>query len=240
MFPELYRMSLSGIGFLSLPNWVIHISSTLEWGIASLLIYRYGTMTGRKEIRIFGLSMLPHWFGSFFVLSYHLTTDTIALLLDLSELINLFGSISLLMATINLLKAREKTPATSFAALMAALMFAGKPQSYMGSDIFDAILQLSSVVYLTFLVLLLVLYKRDKTVFSGLTVAGFWFVVVFISVTVFFMYLATVKRGYPTLSHDDLLHGSAESLLTMSNLMIAIGAQRKIREYERTKAEDQR
>ena len=46
------------------------------------------------------------------------------------------------------------------------------------------------------------------------------------------MYLATIVRGYPTLSHDDLLHGLAESLLSISNLMIVIGAQRKIREYK--------
>ncbi|NTW11429.1 MAG: DUF3593 domain-containing protein, partial [Chlorobiaceae bacterium] len=115
-----------------------------------------------------------------------------------------------------------------------------KPQSYLGADIFDAILQVSSIVYLSFLVLLLVLYRRDKTVFSGLTVAGFWFVVVFISVTVFFMYLATVNRGYVSLSHDDLLHGSAESLLTMSNLMIALGARRKIREFEAGEENGQR
>jgi len=102
----------------------------------------------------------------------------------------------------------------------------------MGADIFDTILQLSSVVYLTFLVLLLVLFRRDRTIFSALTVAGFWFVLVFISVTVYCIYLATVVRGYPTLSHDDLLHGLAESLLTVSNLMIAIGAHRKIREFE--------
>jgi len=51
-------------------------------------------------------------------------------------------------------------------------------------------------------------------------------------VTVFCIYLATEVRGYPTLSHDDLLHGLAESLLSISNLMIAFGAHRKIREYK--------
>jgi len=45
-----------------------------------------------------------------------------------------------------------------------------------------------------------------------------------------------VVRGFPTLSHDDLFHGMAESLLTISNLMIAIGAHRKIREYETNRA----
>ena len=218
---------------LSFPNWIIHISSALEWGIGAFLIFRYGTLTGKRNIRLFGIAMLPHWFGSFFVLGYHISTDSIPLLLDMSEVINFFGSISLLWATLNLLKATKREQAAGYSAAVAAIVFAGKPQSYMGADMFDTILQLSSIVYLTFLVLLIVLYRRDRTVFSALTVAGFWFVLVFISVTVFCIYLATVVRGFPTLSHDDLLHGLAESLLTVSNLMIAFGAHRQIREFEK-------
>lgn len=218
---------------LSLPNWIIHLSSSLEWGIAAALLFHHGKITGRRDIRLFGLAMLPHWSGSFFVLGYHISGDTIPMLLDMSELINLFGSTALLLATLNLLKSTKKASATSYTAALAAIMIAGKPQSYLGADIFDAILQLSSVVYITFLVLLLKVWRRDRTIFSGLTVAGFWFVLIFISVTIFCMYLATVVRGYPTLSHDDLLHGLAESLLSISNLMIAIGAHRKIREYKR-------
>lgn len=218
---------------LSLPNWIIHLSSSLEWGIAAALLFHYGKITGRRDIRLFGLAMLPHWSGSFFVLGYHISGDTIPMLLDMSELINLFGSTALLLATLNLLKSTKKASATSYTAALAAIMIAGKPQSYLGADIFDAILQLSSVVYITFLVLLLKVWRRDRTIFSGLTVAGFWFVLIFISVTIFCMYLATVVRGYPTLSHDDLLHGLAESLLSISNLMIAIGVHRKIKEYKR-------
>ncbi|EAT58606.1 DUF3593 domain-containing protein [Chlorobium ferrooxidans] len=217
---------------LSFPNWIIHLSSALEWGLGAALLFRYGRLCNRRDIRIFALSMLPHWSGSFFVLGYHVSGDSIPLLLDLSEIINLFGSISLLLATLNLLKSTKKAPSVGFAAALGAIIISGKPQSYLGEDIFDTILQLSSVVYISFLVLLFLVYRRDRTIFSGLTVAGFWFVLVFISVTIFCMYLATVVRGFPTLSHDDLLHGMAESLLTISNLMIAIGAHRKIREYE--------
>jgi hypothetical protein len=219
-------------GLLSLPNWVIHLSSSLEWGIAALLMYRYGLITKRKDIRSFALSMLPHWGGSFFVLAYHLSTDSIPLLLDLSETINLFGSIALLWATGRMLKTAGMPPVAGIMAELGTVMIAGKPQSYMGDDIFDAILQISSVVYLAFLVLLLRVRKKDPTVFSGLTVAGFWFVLVFISVTVFFMYLATEVRGFHSLSHDDLLHGCAESLLTISNLMIVVGIHRQTRRYE--------
>ncbi|MEI6758524.1 MAG: DUF3593 domain-containing protein [Chlorobium sp.] len=220
---------------LSFPNWIIHLSSALEWGVAAALIFRYGKITGRRDIRLFGLAMLPHWTGSFFVLGYHVSGDSIPILLDMSELINVFGSAALLLATLKLLKSTSKPAVGGFTAALAAIMIAGKPQSWMGADIFDTILQLSSVVYITFLVLLLIVHRRDRTIFSGLTVAGFWFVLVFISVTIFCMYLATEVRGYPTLSHDNLLHGLAESLLTTSNLMIAIGAHRKIREFEKGK-----
>ena len=43
------------------------------------------------------------------------------------------------------------------------------------------------------------------------------------------MYLSTEVRAFPTLTHDDLLHGSAESLLTISNLMIILGIHRQIK-----------
>ncbi len=218
---------------LSLPNWLIHISSSAEWGIAALLMYRYGTLIGRKDIQRLGLFMLPHWIGSWFVLAYHIGGDTIPLLLDLSETVNLFGSISLLYATLGILKTMKSSATVNVMAAAGIFLLNGRPQSYMGEDIFDAILQVSSIVYISFLVSLIMIRKRDPSLLSGLTVAGFWFVLVFISVTVFFIYLATDVRGFPTLSHDDLLHGSAESLLTVSNLMIVLGIHRQIKAAEK-------
>jgi len=111
--------------------------------------------------------------------------------------------------------------------LFGGMMATGRPQSFMGNDLFDTILQISSIVYLVFLVLLLKVRKKDPEVFSSLTIGGFWFVLVFIAVTVFCMYLATQIRGFSTLSHDDLLHGLAESLLSVSNLMIVLGVHRQ-------------
>lgn len=218
---------------LSPLNWVIHIFSSLEWGVAIVLLFRYGKLVDRGDIRRFALFMIPHWTGSWFVLGYHVGGDTIPLLLDMSELVNLVGSVSLLYATISILKRSESRTATLMGALFGAMAVGGRPQSYMGNDVFDAILQVSSVVYLAFLVLLLRVRKNDPGAFSGLTVFGFWFVLVFISVTIFCMYLATEVRGYPTLSHDNLLHGLAESLLSVSNLLIVLGIHRQIRRVTR-------
>ncbi len=216
---------------LSLPNWLIHISSSLEWGIAALLMYRYGIMIGRNDVRRFGLFMIPHWIGSWFVLAYHVSGDAIPVLLDLSETVNLFGSIALLYASLGILKTIKSRNTTSVMAAAGLFLISGRPQSYMGEDIFDLILQISSVVYLSFLVTLILIKKRDPELLSGLTIAGFWFLLVFISVTVFFMYLSTEVRGFPTLTHDDLFHGSAESLLTISNLMIILGIHRQMKRF---------
>ncbi|UZJ41458.1 DUF2499 domain-containing protein [Prosthecochloris sp. SCSIO W1101] len=218
---------------LSLPNWLIHISSSLEWGIAAFLMYRYGEMIGRNDVKRLGLFMIPHWIGSWFVLAYHVSGDDIPILLDLSETVNLLGSIALLYASIGILKTIESRNITNIMAISGMFLISGRPQSYMGEDIFDLILQISSVVYISFLVTLILIKKKDPYILSGLTVAGFWFVLIFISVTVFFMYLATEVRGFPTLSHDDLLHGSAESLLTISNLMIILGIHRQIKRVEK-------
>ncbi|WP_294344357.1 DUF2499 domain-containing protein [Prosthecochloris sp.] len=217
---------------LSLPNWLIHISSSLEWGIAAFLMYRYGEMIGRKDLKRLGLYMIPHWIGSWFVLAYHVSGDDIPVLLDLSESVNLLGSIALLYASIGILKTIESRNTSTIMAISGIFLLSGRPQSYLGEDVFDLILQISSVVYISFLVTLILIKKRDPAILSGLTVAGFWFVLLFIGVTVFFMYLSTEVRGFPTLSHDDLLHGSAESLLTISNLMIVLGIHRQIKRVE--------
>ncbi len=218
---------------LSLPNWLIHISSSLEWGIAAYLMFRYGRIIGRQDVSLLGLFMIPHWIGSWFVLAYHVSGDSIPILLDLSETVNLFGSSALLYASLGILRVINSRRAKGTIAAAGLILVSGRPQSYMGEDIFDLILQISSVVYLAFLFTLLLIRKKDPGLLSGLTVAGFWFVLVFIGVTVFFMYLSAEIRSFPTLSHDDLLHGSAESLLTISNLMIVLGVHKQIRQAEK-------
>jgi hypothetical protein len=223
---------------LSPLNWIIHISSSVEWGVGLVMMYHYGRLVDRRDIRRFALFMIPHWIGSWFVLAYHVSGDTIMLRLELSEAVNLLGSFALLYATLKILHGDESRAAKPRNALMGACLGAlvvtagGTPQGYsfmMGKSWFDAVLQVSSIVYMTFLVLLLKVRKKDTEAFSGLTVAGFWFVLVFISVTVFCMYLSIHVMGYPSLSHNDFLHGLAESLLGTSNLMIVLGIHRQTR-----------
>ncbi|XP_052154951.1 uncharacterized protein LOC127772986 isoform X2 [Oryza glaberrima] len=68
---------------------------------------------------------------------------------------------------------------------------------------------------------------RSKTA-PGLTLFGFYFLLAFVG--------ATTKVHYGTsLSNVDWLHGSAESLLTLTNLFIVLGLRGALRKLEDTK-----
>ncbi|GJN15272.1 hypothetical protein PR202_gb02169 [Eleusine coracana subsp. coracana] len=67
---------------------------------------------------------------------------------------------------------------------------------------------------------------RSKTA-PGLTLFGFYFLLVFVG--------ATTKIHYGTsLSNVDWLHGTAESLLTLTNLFIVLGLRGALRKLEDT------
>jgi hypothetical protein len=212
---------------LSLPTWIIHISSMIEWGVAAALLFQYGKKLHRRELRIFGLCLLPHWAGGWSVIAFHLTNDTSLFWIDASKVLNLFGSTALLYGSLKLLLSTPHLQSikTTVAALM--LFIPTYPELLLRANVINFLFQLSTVVHLGFLVSLIFIYRRDKTLFSKLTIIGFWFILVFISVSVACIYFSKV-RGYPTLTHDDLLHGFAESFLTMSNLMIVIGIRQKL------------
>ncbi len=215
---------------LSIPTWIVHISSMIEWGLATLFLYRYGQALRREDIKKFALLMLPHWAGGWCVIAFHLTSDTVLFWLDTSKVVNFVGSICLLYGSIQLLLShRAKQAALTLSALLLLSAFQPIqtfPELYWRAKMIEAIFQLSSVIYFVFLVSLLFVYRRDKTVFSPITVFGFWFVLVFVAVTIVCMHFSKL-RGYPTLTHDDVLHGFAESLLTLSNLLIVIGIQQQ-------------
>lgn len=210
---------------LSIPTWFIHISSMAEWGLAILLLFRYGSLIGRRDIEQFALLMIPHWIGGLSVIAFHISGDSLEWLLDASKVINCFGSISLLFASVRII--RSPQPRVAVAALFLLLFHAGLPDKTLKDTVINGIFQLSSFIYILFLISLVFLYKKDKAVFSKLTIFGFWFVIVFVSITVVCIYYATKVHGHPTLTHDDFLHGFAESFLTLSNLMIVIGIRQK-------------
>lgn len=76
--------------------------------------------------------------------------------------------------------------------------------------------------------------KTGKT--PKLTLIGFYFLLAFVAATIPAGIYA--KKVYGTsLANVDWLHGSAESLLTVTNLLVVLGLRQAIREEEQKKLE---
>jgi hypothetical protein len=204
-----------------------------EWPVAAFLLYRYGTLINRPDVKRFALLMIPHWCGGMCVLAYHTTGDSVSFWLDASKILNLMGSVSLLYASLSILfrqmkRSREAGLALTKIGAGCLMLIPMTSDVMLRSTLVNFAFQLSSVIYLLFLVSLLVLYRFDKEAFGKLTIFGFWFLLVFVAVAAVCNYYAVKVHGYPTLTHDDVLHGFAESFLTISNLIIVIGVRKQI------------
>jgi len=78
------------------------------------------------------------------------------------------------------------------------------------------------------------LHRSGKT--PKLTLFGFYFLLAFVGATIPAGIYAKVNYG-TALANVDWLHGSAESLLTVTNLFIVLGLRNAIREEEAKKAQ---
>lgn len=87
----------------------------------------------------------------------------------------------------------------------------------------DTLFVLSLFPYLSFLWLLTRSGQAPR-----LALTGFYFTLVFVGVTIPAGIYTQVVYG-ESLANVDRLHGAAEALLTLSNIMIVLGFQRAIR-----------
>ncbi len=218
---------------LSLPTWIIHLMTVSEWLAAILLLRRYAARIERPALAGFAYAMLPHLFGGLAILGFHLSGDQARWLMDLARVLTFIGSLSLLTAVLLLMPA-SRLPRRALAlavVLLAALWALG--QLLTSTKGFAALLPGTNLLYLGFLLMLLVLYRLDRALFSPLTIFGFWFLLVFVAVTIIATWFATERLGLPSLAHADLLHGASESLLSLSNLLIALGVYLRLRRMDR-------
>ena len=50
--PALAAIHTEPANALSLPTWAVHVSSTVEWGTAMYLFWRYAEVTGRPPLHL--------------------------------------------------------------------------------------------------------------------------------------------------------------------------------------------
>ncbi|OSO89345.1 hypothetical protein B7O87_12760 [Cylindrospermopsis raciborskii CENA303] len=56
---------------LSIPTWIIHISSVIEWVVAISLIWKYGELTQNHSWRGFALAMIPALISALAACTWH-------------------------------------------------------------------------------------------------------------------------------------------------------------------------
>jgi hypothetical protein len=213
---------------LSLPTWIIHLFTVGEWLAALLLMQRYAVRIGRPELRRFAYAMVPHLLAGLLVLAFHMSGDRATVLLDGSRLMTFFGSLALLAATLTLLRTRRVGQGWLAAAVIVAGLAWGLGSFLTGGGV-ATLLPGANLLYLAFLALLLLVSRQDRALFSPVSIAGFWFLLVFVTATIAATHVATDHLGLPSLAHADLLHGASESLLSVSNFLIAYGVYRRLR-----------
>ncbi len=211
---------------LSLPTWIIHILTVSEWLVALVLFERYGRAINSPQLRVFALCMVPHLFAGASMLLFHVGSDQWDAVLAAARVLTFVGSLMLLAAALWMLQLRYSNKVWW---LVPLVLVGGLAYAATSAEGAAALLPLTNSMYLVFLVALLFIRRADPRLFSWLTVAGFWFLLVFVIVTIFNQHLAVNVWGLPSLSHADTLHGASEAVLSVSNLMIALGVHLQLR-----------
>jgi chromate transport protein ChrA len=85
---------------LSLPTWMIHISSVIEWIAAIWLIWTYSEVSRNPAWRALSLAMLPALVSAMCACTWHLFDNTLQLdwLVTLQAAMTLVGNITLCLA----------------------------------------------------------------------------------------------------------------------------------------------
>ncbi len=193
--------------------------------MAMFLFWQYGRLIQNRKLQFFALSMTPHLCAGIFILLFHSSNDTHVLYLTVARFLTFTGSLLLLTATLTLLL--NQYWRWSGLVIGSGLIWILMQWSLFGENS-ALFLRAANLYYISFLLVLIAIYRRQPTLFSPLIISGFWLLLVFVAVTLISTQIAVTQQGLPSLSHHDLLHGLSESVLSVSNLLIAIGVSQRI------------
>jgi Protein of unknown function (DUF2499) len=85
---------------LSIPTWVIHISSVIEWIVAIGLIWQFADVTDRPAWRSLSWGMLPALISAMCACTWHFYDNAVALewLVTLQAAMTLVGNATMMAA----------------------------------------------------------------------------------------------------------------------------------------------
>jgi hypothetical protein len=85
---------------LSIPTWIVHTSSVIEWIAAIWLIWSYGEITRDRAWWLFSLAMLPALVSAMCACTWHFFDNAPSLewLVTLQAAMTVAGNITLMLA----------------------------------------------------------------------------------------------------------------------------------------------
>ncbi|MEO0408212.1 MAG: DUF2499 domain-containing protein [Cyanobacteria bacterium P01_A01_bin.135] len=97
---------------LSIPTWVIHISSVLEWMVAIFVIWQYGEVSGDRSWRALSAAMLPALVSAMCACTWHFFDNPVSLnwLVTLQASMTLVGNVALCAAAWWIWRSPQQAP----------------------------------------------------------------------------------------------------------------------------------
>jgi hypothetical protein len=85
---------------LSIPTWIVHVSSVFEWIAAIWFVWRYSEVSGERSWRWLSFGMLPALIGAMCACTWHFFDNLPALawLVTLQAFMTVLGNITLCVA----------------------------------------------------------------------------------------------------------------------------------------------
>jgi hypothetical protein len=85
---------------LSIPTWMVHVSSVIEWAVAIWLVWSYGEVKGDRAWRMLSWGMLPALFSAMCACTWHFFDNAVSLnwLVTLQAALTVVGNCTLCSA----------------------------------------------------------------------------------------------------------------------------------------------
>ena len=211
---------------LSLPTWFIHVSSVLEWVAAIWLIWTYSEVTQNRAWKWFALAMLPALVSAMCACTWHYFDNAPDLewLVTVQATMTVVGNFTLMVAAWLLWRSSTGKPNVQEVRLGAIVpFFLALPTLPISKE---ALFAISLFPYLAFL-----WFATRSRQMPRLALVGFYMTLLFVAVTIPAGIYSKVAYG-ESLANVDWLHGSAESFLTLSNILVVLGFRQAIVEQQ--------
>jgi hypothetical protein len=223
---------------LSIPTWVIHISSVIEWIAAIWLIWTYGEVSQNRAWWGLSIAMLPALVSAMCACTWHFFDNSASLewLVTLQAAMTVVGNCTQMVAAWWIWRSttveRSASNSTALNTLMPLPLLLLLPSVFPIAK--ETLFAVSLFPYLGFLWFLT---RSEQT--PRLALIGFYTLLVFVAITIPAGIYAKSAYG-ANLADVDWLHGGAESFLTLSNILVVLGFRQGIIDRQLERLVDQK